>query len=290
MVLEISKKQLSLLGDRLVAGPISTDDRELFQRFLNHCDDIQVRTRQATTSLLAPLGLTVTGRTKTTGTILDKLRREHGIKLPYLRDIAGLRVVGAANLPDQDQIAELICDQLDTGGKPDLVDRRATPIAGYRALHVVIKVEGTPVEVQIRTALQALWAELYERQADLWGRQLRYGQGPTPDPSGDVTARQAFIDDLIRLSVDYIAHFERSVSEQILDTKGHQEHRIKTEALLRAAKAKRGEAAVKEQSRLRSHLAFWERSAQELAEIMTGYESSIRELLDDLATRASSIP
>ena len=34
---------------------------------------------------------------------------------------------------------------------------------------------GLPVEVQIRTELQDLWAQVFERLADRWGRAIRYG-------------------------------------------------------------------------------------------------------------------
>jgi len=39
-----------------------------------------------------------------------------------------------------------------------------------------------PVEVQFRTELQDLWAEVFERLGDAWGREIRYGGSPTEDP------------------------------------------------------------------------------------------------------------
>ena len=45
------------------------------------------------------------------------------------------------------------------------------------------------VEVQVRTALQAYWAELYERMADQWGRQIRYGG--QADPGRPLTSHRA---------------------------------------------------------------------------------------------------
>lgn len=52
---------------------------------------------------------------------------------------------------------------------------------GYRAVHVIAKVDNIPVEVQFRTELQDLWAQVFERLADGWGRQIRYGGEPDPD-------------------------------------------------------------------------------------------------------------
>ncbi len=46
--------------------------------------------------------------------------------------------------------------------------------------------------MQIRTTLQHMWAEVVERLADMWGRQIRYGQPPSePDqPLATVTRGQ----------------------------------------------------------------------------------------------------
>jgi putative GTP pyrophosphokinase len=59
-----------------------------------------------------------------------------------------------------------------------IIDRRATPSCGYRAIHVVAKVGGLPVEVQIRTELQHAWAEVSEKLADIYGIALKHGGGP----------------------------------------------------------------------------------------------------------------
>jgi ppGpp synthetase/RelA/SpoT-type nucleotidyltranferase len=46
------------------------------------------------------------------------------------------------------------------------------PRAGYRAVHVITKTDGIPVEVQFRTDLQNKWAQVFERLADECGRQI----------------------------------------------------------------------------------------------------------------------
>jgi ppGpp synthetase/RelA/SpoT-type nucleotidyltranferase len=43
---------------------------------------------------------------------------------------------------------------------------------------VVVPIKVCWVEVQIRTRLQDLWAQLVERLGDAWGRQIRYGGEP----------------------------------------------------------------------------------------------------------------
>ncbi|TDQ53768.1 RelA/SpoT domain-containing protein [Actinorugispora endophytica] len=61
---------------------------------------------------------------------------------------------------------------------PRVIDRRAAPSHGYRAVHVVVYPHGIPVEVQVRTRLQHEWAEAFERFADAVGRGVRYGEPP----------------------------------------------------------------------------------------------------------------
>jgi ppGpp synthetase/RelA/SpoT-type nucleotidyltranferase len=59
-----------------------------------------------------------------------------------------------------------------------VIDRRVKPSNGYRAVHVVVREVGLPVEVQVRTDLQHVWAESSEKLADAFGSQLKYGGGP----------------------------------------------------------------------------------------------------------------
>jgi ppGpp synthetase/RelA/SpoT-type nucleotidyltranferase len=54
-----------------------------------------------------------------------------------------------------------------------VVDRRAKPSHGYRAVHVVVRESGLPVEVQVRTELQHSWTELSESLADTFGSDLK---------------------------------------------------------------------------------------------------------------------
>lgn len=38
-------------------------------------------------------------------------------------------------------------------------------------------IDGRAVEIQVRTALQHVWAELSEKFSDIWGSGLKYGVG-----------------------------------------------------------------------------------------------------------------
>jgi ppGpp synthetase/RelA/SpoT-type nucleotidyltranferase len=58
-----------------------------------------------------------------------------------------------------------------------LVDRRAQPSFGYRAIHLVIPADSKLVEIQVRTQFQHLWAQYSEALADRTGHELKYGAG-----------------------------------------------------------------------------------------------------------------
>jgi ppGpp synthetase/RelA/SpoT-type nucleotidyltranferase len=94
-----------------------------------------------------------------------------------------------------------------------MVDRRAQPSHGYRAVHVVVSQGGWPVEVQVRTELQNRWALLVERFADRWGQQVKYGEAASrpDDLFAGVMSRQGVID-LVHKLGDQIADHEASAA------------------------------------------------------------------------------
>lgn len=118
-------------------------------------------------------GIVATGRpAKSTRSIVDKLRRESS-RLTQIQDIAGCRVV-VGEIELQDKLVATLLDLLP-GSK--LIDRRQAPSFGYRAVHLVYKGSGAPIEVQVRTALQHAWAEYSEKLSDRLGAEIKYGKG-----------------------------------------------------------------------------------------------------------------
>ncbi|MGH7490583.1 MAG: hypothetical protein ACREMY_33970, partial [bacterium] len=102
------------------------------------------------------------------------------------------------DLTEQDAIVKTLTTEFP---QARVVDRRVDPMFGYRAVHVVVRVGRCTCEVQVRTSQQHLWAEIVERLADRWGRQVRYGGSPD-DPMHDIgtTTRQEFWEVLLGLS------------------------------------------------------------------------------------------
>jgi len=146
------------------------------------------------------LGLQATSRLKTVNTIIEKLKRER-TRLSTIQDIAGLRLVKDMNLTEQDEISRIIAE-IFLGAK--LVDRREQPSHGYRAVHVIVPSGECPVEIQVRTALQDLWAQAMEKVADAIGREIRYGVPPAND------AHRSTVEMLMKMS-GMIANLEQLI-------------------------------------------------------------------------------
>jgi hypothetical protein len=136
--------------------------------------------------------------------LLDKLRRTH-LSLKDIHDLGGARMVIDGGRLDQERAVERIMRAFGDCPKPPLkIDRREDPSHGYRAVHVIVYAESTPMEIQVRTKLQDTWAQISEKLGDIWGRGLRYGEGPDqPDAAvmlGTLTTRGKVVEQLLLLS------------------------------------------------------------------------------------------
>jgi ppGpp synthetase/RelA/SpoT-type nucleotidyltranferase len=134
---------------------------------------------------LRTIGLEPITRLKTSGTIVDKLRRQPAIDLKHVHDLAGARIVQPTTLDKQDEVASMITEAFPGS---ELLDRREIPSFGYRAIHVISRVERCPVEIQLRTHYQDTWAQAMEFFGDRWGRAIRYGGEPVDPESRDGSA------------------------------------------------------------------------------------------------------
>jgi (p)ppGpp synthase/HD superfamily hydrolase len=143
----LSRTQIDKLGKRLAERSYlpTTEDLMLLERFrAAHSVSLQ-----EAAETLRSLGLQPTSRPKTTGTIIDKLRREGAMRLSQMEDIAGLRVVMEMTRDTQDELVQKIVAAMPNGTKTK--DRRPNPSHGYRAVHLVARVADHQVEIQLRT-------------------------------------------------------------------------------------------------------------------------------------------
>jgi ppGpp synthetase/RelA/SpoT-type nucleotidyltranferase len=184
---QLSNRQIDRLGDRLRRSDPTAEDLEL----LGQVGELYAGALAEVLGVLTDLGLEPGGRLKTVGTLVDKLRRIPE-PLSRIQDVAGARVVAEMNREEQDRLVRLITDRFD---HYRVKDRRVEPSYGYRAVHIIVRVQGRPVEIQVRTHLQDLWAQIVERVADVWGRQIRYGGLPSqPDRRLGNTTRRGFLE------------------------------------------------------------------------------------------------
>lgn len=196
----MSRRDIEHLGRRLAAvEPPSPEDLELLARFQGDYQPavdavvavLRDRLHITSTGLFDGVALTTSTRPlKTIETLTEKLRR--GIPLRAIQDIAGIRVVGDLVLSQQDELRSEI-ERCFAGSRVDVDDRRVSPSHGYRAVHVIPFVEGLPVEIQIRTTWQDVWAQSSEKIGDVWGRWHRYGLPPEGGTAEDRERRRAWI-------------------------------------------------------------------------------------------------
>lgn len=288
--LPCSKNRLCKVGQALATETATQEDFDLYAAALDVYDQRTSMLRDVidTVDWTAVLGrdveLHVTARTKTLGTLVEKLRRQPLINFPYIRDISGVRIVGDMHLSEQNRIGEHL---LEVFGLPEsaVIDRRAEPASGYRALHISVAWEGLSAEVQIRTELQAAWADIYERQADLWGREMRYGSPPAPGPDGTNDARVGLIAELHRVSLEQIAIVEElrdDVATMVAAAPGLDHE-------LASLRKRRGPEAVKAQTQARAFRSKQNASAQDLEQRVEALVQSLRDGLLLLAGWAETV-
>src|SRR5438132_7745190 len=165
MANNLSKTQVDKLGDRLRKGDITEADLRLLDEYRRSFSSAY---EFIVTTIRKELELEPTGKpAKSTTAITEKVLRE-SIRLSQVQDIAGCRLV------EQNGTVTLL-QKLFQG--VTVVDRRKNPSHGYRALHLIVRHEGKLVEIQVRTSLQHPWAELCEKEADVFDPLIKYGGG-----------------------------------------------------------------------------------------------------------------
>lgn len=147
MALPLSKSQIELLGVRLVTGTDPAPaDTNLLHILLEAYGGVL---EGAVARVRAPLEVSPTSRIKSTGTILEKLRRQGGSWLKSTQDIAGMRIIGGSDRREQDALVGHLFELFENEGRaPKIVDRRMHPSHGYRAVHVIVFPDAVPVEIQ----------------------------------------------------------------------------------------------------------------------------------------------
>lgn len=166
----LSNTQLDRLGEKIREGKI---DKEALASLNNFRASFFSAYTEVEKVLADYLHCKVTGRpSKSTIAIVEKLRRET-TRLTQIQDIAGCRII-VHTLSDQDSLASSVSEWFS---EVEVDDRRLRPSHGYRALHLIPRINGRRVEIQIRSFYQHIWAEISEKLADRYGQDVKYGKG-----------------------------------------------------------------------------------------------------------------
>lgn len=168
-MMKLSNTQIDRLGDRLKQGPISDDDLILLDAYRKSCGEAYEIVLQ---NIREQLKLEPAGRpAKSTGAIMGKLRRGK-IQLSQIQDIAGCRIV-VSNVVEQERVVASLRSLFP---EAQVVDRRVKPSYGYRAVHVIPKISGKRIEIQVRSQLQHIWALRSEKLSEI-DPTIKYGGG-----------------------------------------------------------------------------------------------------------------
>ncbi|WP_404561572.1 RelA/SpoT domain-containing protein [Curtobacterium sp. AB7] len=154
--------------------------------------------------LLGGSRIALASRPKTVDTLRQKLvRLGSNYHIGSLQDVAGVRFECAMTTADQDAVVQAISGLFSDVAEVAVDDLRESPHSGYRAVHVILNFPARgKVEVQVRTHLQGQWANMFERAADVVGREIRYGVLPEDDTSVDI------VKSLISMSTIEVANLE----------------------------------------------------------------------------------
>jgi ppGpp synthetase/RelA/SpoT-type nucleotidyltranferase len=231
---------------------------------------------------LRTLGVTDSGsRVKTDKTIIDKLLRNRSMRLSQMQDIAGVRIVRDMTLSEQSRLARQVHSSF---AKAIVDDLRHGPHHGYRAVHVVAQVSAYPVEIQIRTDLQHLWAEAFEKLAGITGRGIQYGDvpefiGPDGEPADlNPVAEMLRNAEVVRDLEAGIDQYERKSWMPSVAGRDYQEEPV---LLAPAAHGESADTVVpipdEKAAELRKHL-------EDLGVALTDGRSTLRNVLGELAT------
>jgi putative GTP pyrophosphokinase len=255
----LSNTQIDRLGDRLRAGSPTDSDLTTLDEFRRSFGEAYGSVIQS----IERIGLEPTGRpAKSTGSIIEKLHRE-SIRLTQVQDIAGCRVV----VPDRQKQDAIVAALRGAFPGAAVIDRRQTPSFGFRAVHVVPKVGGRAVEIQVRSAPQHLWAELSEKLSDVVDKNVKYGGGPERLQEALISASNT------------IARFEELEAKLALIYAAVSE--VDAEVSRISASIDKADVdAVEQYEKVREQRAELERSFKEVRRDTSKAKGTIKEFLD----------
>jgi putative GTP pyrophosphokinase len=136
----------------------------------------------------------VAQRLKRLDTLIGKLGRERG-NVTQMQDIGGVRAV-LPSLRDVYVVRRRLLKSWVVIKERDYIAQPKS--SGYRALHLIVRRTGFPIEVQLRTIGQDVWANQVEETGRQLGLDLKFGAG------------DAHFDSIFVAMGELIARFDRA--------------------------------------------------------------------------------
>jgi putative GTP pyrophosphokinase len=177
-----SKSRLNRLGERLRKVEPTKEDLETLTAFRGSFHaaafTVQEMLQQAVKGTLEDESSIAARPAKRCYAIISKLKRDKG-RLAEMQDIAGCRIAFTTAADQERFYEERLCSSCNNLGIQieRVDDRRRMPKFGYRAIHVIAAYHEHRVEIQMRTNLQHLWANISESCGRLFGADVKYGGG-----------------------------------------------------------------------------------------------------------------
>ena len=216
-----SNSEIDQLGDRLRNHCLEDGDLEKLDEFRQTYSDIDAQAYKLIEDTLkmlkGKLKLVITKRKrKTRQSIVDKLCRQKKLRLSQMQDIAGCRIVVQGGAQLSCQINEQLVNAFEKNQlkiKPKTRNKD-----GYRAIHLIVKINKKFYEIQLRTLAQDIFANLVERLSDK-DNTLKYGGSDKEQP---VLKRLKVLSDTL-VDIDKDAHtvsfnhYHQQIEEAIND-------------------------------------------------------------------------
>ncbi|HVZ18462.1 MAG TPA: RelA/SpoT domain-containing protein [Terriglobales bacterium] len=170
-----SRSSVRRAAERLRAGQGSSSDEAVIREFRNRRASALVPACQLISDATREERVLFTARLKRFEAILRKTIRLR-TDVTRMEDIVGIRVI-VGGAVSQERLRHLLEERPEFQRTQDYL--ASSRIDGYRGLHIVMQLptadgEAAPVEVQLRTYAQHLWASLSEA----FGQQVKEGAGP----------------------------------------------------------------------------------------------------------------
>ena len=171
----LSNSEIDQLGDRLRNHCLEDGDLEKLDEFRQIYIDIDTQAYGLIQDTLQACRdkLVITKRKrKTRQSIVDKLCRQKKLRLSQMQDIAGCRIVAQGGAQLSCQVNEQLVNAFEKNQLK--IQSKTRNKDGYRAIHLIVKINKKSYEIQLRTFAQDIFANLVERLSDK-ENTLKYG-------------------------------------------------------------------------------------------------------------------